>query len=168
MLLRKKLKCGISQIPTVGPLWFLIYTNDMPHSLKPILAIQFADHSTIYKTHKDLRELFPRLNSYVILPGESYKANTFLRFIKENKITQAGYTGFQLAILEFADKGTTACLISDQRRTNDSLILNLLRGMLSCGLWFVCTARQLMQLYETLAWVELRHLQLRLYRNQFL
>ncbi len=56
-------KQGVLQESVLGPLLILIYTNDMPHSLKPTLAIMFADNSTINKMNKDMREHFLRVNS---------------------------------------------------------------------------------------------------------
>ena len=48
---------GTRQGSCLGPLIFLIFTNDMAKHLENCNSIMFADDTTLYQTHKSLRYL---------------------------------------------------------------------------------------------------------------
>ena len=75
---RQDLFCGVPQGSVLGPLLFVIYINDLPNSLKATSAIMFADDSTIYKSHSNLRELFSVANTDLALLSEWFKSNKLL------------------------------------------------------------------------------------------
>ena len=75
---RQDLVCGVPQGSVLGPLLFIIYINDLPNSLKVTSAIMFADDSTIYKSHSNLRELFSVANTDLALLSEWFKSNKLL------------------------------------------------------------------------------------------
>ncbi len=52
------LVCGVPQESVLGPLLLIICINDLPNSLNATSAIMFADDSTIYQSHSNLREPF--------------------------------------------------------------------------------------------------------------
>ena len=57
---------GVPQGSVLGPLLFIIYTNDLPHSLKitnNTKCILFADDTTIYETSSDIKQLYNSLNA---------------------------------------------------------------------------------------------------------
>jgi len=59
----KEVTCGVPQGSVLGPLLFIIYTNDLPNSLTHTHAILFADDTTIYTKSKNLNELYNIVNS---------------------------------------------------------------------------------------------------------
>ena len=44
----QNMECGVPQGSVLGPLLFIIYTNDLSYCLKRTKAIQFADDTTLY------------------------------------------------------------------------------------------------------------------------
>jgi len=59
----KKVSCGVPQGSVLGPLLFIIYTNDLPNSLNHTHPILFADDTTIYTKSNNLITLFENVNS---------------------------------------------------------------------------------------------------------
>ena len=53
----KKITHGTPQGSCLGPLLFLIFCNDLNLHLTYLSCIQFADDTTLYFTHKNLRVL---------------------------------------------------------------------------------------------------------------
>lgn len=57
------ISCGVPQGSILGPLLFILYINDFVHSSKLLKFILFADDSTLYMSHRDLRFLINTVNS---------------------------------------------------------------------------------------------------------
>lgn len=66
---------GVPQGSVLGPLLFIIYTNDLYNSLKFSKAILFADDTTIYVTGSHLQRLCMMLNSDLTELADWFKAN---------------------------------------------------------------------------------------------
>jgi len=71
----KQVICGVPQGSVLGPLLFIIYTNDLPNSLKNTHAILFADDTTIYTNHKEIKLLYQYVNRDLDALFEWFKTN---------------------------------------------------------------------------------------------
>lgn len=60
---KKTITCGVPQGSVLGPLLFIIYTNDLPNSLTHTHAILFADDTTIYTKSHNLKTAYEYVNS---------------------------------------------------------------------------------------------------------
>ena len=66
---------GIPQGSVLGPLLFIIYTNDLPSCLKNSKTILFADDTTIYSTAPHLNQAYVNLNTDLNSLADWFKAN---------------------------------------------------------------------------------------------
>ena len=67
--------CGFPQGSILGPLLFLIYTNDLPNALKFSKSILFADDTTVFYSCGNIQELQTKINSDLYLLNDWFKAN---------------------------------------------------------------------------------------------
>ena len=67
--------CGVPQGSVLGPLLFIIYTNDLPSCLKHTKCILFADDTTIYASSSSLNQLYNFLNLDLDTTADWFKAN---------------------------------------------------------------------------------------------
>ena len=65
--------CGVPQGYVLGPLLFIIYTNDLPNFLNVCKAILFGDDTTIYCSSNNIQDL------YVIANHELESLSEWLR-----------------------------------------------------------------------------------------
>ena len=62
----KKIKLGVPQGSVLGPLFFLIFINDLPFCLNELRCKLFADDTTIYQVGEDLKELTANFNKLLV------------------------------------------------------------------------------------------------------
>jgi hypothetical protein len=71
----QKMTCGVPQGSVLGPLLFIIYTNDLSSCLRVTKSIQFADDTTLYASGKDHNLLFMNVNKDLEILNDWFKAN---------------------------------------------------------------------------------------------
>ena len=83
-----KIKCGVPQGSILGPLFFLLYINDLPKAVKhKALPILFADDTSILITSPNSNQLQSDLNIVFAQLNKWFKSNfLFLNFDKTNFI----------------------------------------------------------------------------------
>jgi hypothetical protein len=67
--------CGVPQGSVLGTLLFIIYTNDLPGSLRCTTCILFADDTTIYVSGRNIKELYKLINEDIASLAEWFKVN---------------------------------------------------------------------------------------------
>jgi len=67
------IKCGVSQGSVLGPLLFIVYTNDLPRYLNLTKSILFADDATVYLSY-----LYITMNNELLNRTDRFQANKLL------------------------------------------------------------------------------------------
>jgi hypothetical protein len=87
--------CGVPQGSVLGPLLFIIYTNDLPNNIKHAKTILFADDTTVYYNSDCIHNLYETMNNELKILSDWFKANklslnanktNYLIFSKKSKI----------------------------------------------------------------------------------
>jgi len=67
--------CGVPQGSVLGPLLFIIYTNDLPNALRSSRCILFADDTTIFHSSNDLKISASLISNDLELLTDWFRAN---------------------------------------------------------------------------------------------
>ena len=71
----RPITCGVPQGSVLGILMFIIYTNDLPNSMKHSKRILFADDTTVYHSSTNLRELIGLIEEDLVTLSDWFCAN---------------------------------------------------------------------------------------------
>ena len=75
---RHILEFGVPQGSVLGPLLFLIYINDLPSCLEFATSINFADDTTLFGSHTDLKHLHSLMNQDLNNLDDWFRENKLL------------------------------------------------------------------------------------------
>ena len=79
----KDIKCGVPQGSILGPLFFLIYVNDLSNASDILKFILFADDTNLFFSHKDPDYLISTVNEELSKLDNWFKANKLSLNVKK-------------------------------------------------------------------------------------
>ena len=83
--------CGVPQDSILGPLFFLIYSNDLPQALSETASNLYADDTCIYYEHKNIQKVQTVLNKeFIPMWMVHYNKLFILEKIKQNQFFLLG------------------------------------------------------------------------------
>ena len=82
-----QITCGVPQGSILGPLLFLIYVNDLNNASSILDLITFADDTNLFYSHKNIHQLFAKVNEELEKIGDWFKANKLFLHNKKTKYT---------------------------------------------------------------------------------
>ena len=83
--LRNEISCGVPLGSILGPLFFLLYINDINNVSNLLNLILFADDTNVFMSHKDLNYLSDMLNLEMDKLSIWFKANKLSLNLKKTK-----------------------------------------------------------------------------------
>ena len=82
---RTNISCGVPQGSILGPLFFLLYINDINNASKILQLIFFADDTNVFLSHKDADCLANILNTELNKLSIWFRANKLSLNLKKTK-----------------------------------------------------------------------------------
>ena len=79
--------CGVPQESILGPLLFLIYVNDLNNASSTLDPIMFDDDINLFYSHKNINQLFTKINEELENTEDWFKANKLSLNNKKTKYT---------------------------------------------------------------------------------
>ena len=83
----KTVKCGVPQGSILGPLFLLIFVNDLNNLTKVLDSVLFADNTNLFCSDSDIRAVFEIANQELGQIGDLFLANKLSLNVEKTKYT---------------------------------------------------------------------------------
>ena len=87
---RGRIECGVPQGSVLGPLFFLLYVNDMGQACKELELVLFADDTNIFAQAGEPRSLFTKVNQGLNGLSEWFRCNKLTLNLKKTEYVYFG------------------------------------------------------------------------------
>ena len=88
-------ECGVPQGSVLGPLFFIIYVNDMARATADFDLVLFADDTNLFAKGRDPQELFARANRGLQELGHWFRCNKLTLNLKKTEYVYFRGPGFK-------------------------------------------------------------------------
>ena len=85
--------CGVPQGSVLGPLFFLIYVNDMIRASQELEFVLFADDTNIFASSKEVGDLFKKVNAGMEELSKWFRCNKLTLNLKKTEYVYFGKPG---------------------------------------------------------------------------
>ena len=90
---RGRVECGVPQGSVLGPLFFIVYVNDMVRVSKELELVLFADDTNIFVKGKNPQDLFAKVNKGLLELSKWFRCNKLTLNLKKTEYVYFGGQG---------------------------------------------------------------------------